>query len=570
MPAGPAAPPRVPPPAPGAARLPAWTRTLGVASLLLLWVVSFAPEPLWWGVLPGFVGLLWLVEMTRSTRAFLGWSLLFGALGIGFGYRWLAPTIQLFGGLPAPAAYGATALFGILGVVHGWAFALVLRWFLVRGTRLHPLAVVSLWVACESFVPRLFPWMAGHGMVDVAPLRQLAEWGGVPLVSFATLCLVAPVHELLRWAYPLPGRPPARPVAALATFAVGVALGVAGMLRHAEVREAEAHAPERLAVGIVQPAIGSLAKRAAEQGQGRAVRSSAEGYTQGSRNAARQGAELIVWPETAITDSVGYTSEAPPVVANHLRRAGFEVLEELGLDHDFLVGAYERKPASVGITHEGPLPDERWNAAVLRRRGGRDAAWSSFRKVYLIPFGEFMPLGLPRSMLPQRFTMVPGEPPQALLELGKKRLLPFLCYEGILDGYVREAAGDERPDLLVSMANDSWFGDSWEPWQHLNFTRFRAVEHGVPLVRATNTGVSAFVSASGEVEATLGVGVDDVLVRDVPLVPGGRTLYVRLGHHLPWAFLLGFGAYVLWLRRRPASPASPSPAPRPAARPPGR
>ena len=78
--------------------------------------------------------------------------------------------------------------------------------------------------------------------------------------------------------------------------------------------------------------------------------------------------------------------------------ASMEVLEELGLDHDFLVGAYERKPASVGITHEGPLPDERWNAAVLRRRGGRDAAWSSFRKVYLIPFGEFMPLGLPREV----------------------------------------------------------------------------------------------------------------------------------------------------------------------------
>jgi apolipoprotein N-acyltransferase len=519
--------------------------TLGVSALMLLWIVAFLPDPLWWGVVPGFVGVLWLVERCRTTRSFLAWSLLFGAVGIGFGYRWLSPTVQLFGGLPAPAAWGVTALFGIVGVAHGWVFALLLRGMHTRGVRPHPLTVVALWVACESLVPRLFPWMAGHGMVEVAPLRQLAEWGGVPLVSFATLCLVAPLHELLRWLDPIPGRPAARPLAALLTFGVGVALGTAGAVRYGEVRTEERETTERLAVGIVQPNIGSLDKRAAEERRGQAARGSAEAYAEGSRKAARLGADLIVWPETAVTESIGYTNEAPAVVSAHLRRAGLEVIDELGLDHDFLFGAYEKKPVDVGLTHDGPPPDERWNTAVLRRRGGANATWSSFRKVYLIPFGETMPLGLPKSMLPQRFTMVPGDPPQALLELRRLRLLPFLCYEGILPEYVREAAGDVRPDVLVSLANDSWFGDTWEPWQHLNFTRFRAVEHRAPLVRATNTGVSAFVSAAGDVEARLVVGADDVLVRDVPLVGGPRTLYARVGHLLPWLLAgLGVLAYV--------------------------
>lgn len=535
---------------------PSTLGTLGVSALLLLWVVSFLPEPLAWGVIPGFVGLLWLTERCPTTLSFLKWSLLFGALGIGYGYRWLSDTVQLFGGLPAPAAWLLTALFGIVGVAHGWVFALVERSMLARGHRPHPMTVVALWVACESFVPRLFPWMAGHGVVEIPPLRQLAAWGGVPLVSFATLCLVAPLHELLRWAAPIPGRPAARPLAALVTFAVGVALGVAGSLRYGEVREAERAAEGRLAVGIVQPNVGSLAKRAAENRQHEAQRSSAQAYTEGSKEAARQGAELIVWPETAVTESIGYTSEEGAVVGNHLRRAGFEVLEQLGLDHDFLLGAYERKDVMTDIRHQGPLHDERWNAAVLRSRGDVRAGWSSFRKVYLIPFGEHMPLGLPRKLLPQRFTMVPGEPPQALLRLGKHSLLPFLCYEGILPDYVRESAGDERPDLLVSLANDSWFGDTWEPWQHLNFTRFRAVEHGVPLIRATNTGVSAFVSATGDVEARLAVGVEGVLVRDVPLLTGGRTVYARFGFRLPW--LLAAWALYAWFTARfsPRSPLS--------------
>ena len=121
---------------------------------------------------------------------------------------------------------------------------------------------------------------------------------------------------------------------------------------------------------------------------------------------------------------------------------------------------------------------------------------------------------------------------------------------------MREAAGDERPGLLVSLANDSWFGDSWEPWQHLNFTRFRAVEHGVPLVRATNTGMSAFVSATGDLEARLAVGVVGELVRDVPLLPDrGRTIFVRYGYHLPW-LLAAWGLLAVILARLAPRPAS--------------
>jgi apolipoprotein N-acyltransferase len=111
---------------------------------------------------------------------------------------------------------------------------------------------------------------------------------------------------------------------------------------------------------------------------------------------------------------------------------------------------------------------------------------------------------------------------------------PFICYEGILADHVREYVDGKRPDVLVSLTNDSWFGDTWEPRQHLNFTRFRCVEHRAPMVRATNTGISAFVSITGDVDSTLGVGEAGALVRDVPLIHRGPTVYVRFGYRLPW------------------------------------
>ena len=116
-------------------------------------------------------------------------------------------------------------------------------------------------------------------------------------------------------------------------------------------------------------------------------------------------------------------------------------------------------------------------------------------------------------------------------------MAPFLCYEGILPEHVRDVCAGKRPDLLVSLTNDSWFGDTWEPYQHLNFTRFRAVEHRAPLLRATNTGISAFVDTTGDIapKERLGLFTEGVLVKDVPLVKRDPTVYVRFGYGFPWA-----------------------------------
>jgi apolipoprotein N-acyltransferase len=520
--------------------------TLLAALGMLVWVGAFAPQPQVLCTVPGVVCWLLLVERCRTVRQVLGWTFLFGALAIGFGYRWMAQTVQDFGGIPPAGAWALTAVFGAAGILHGWVFALFHRGMLSRGRRPHPLLTVALIVACEHLPIRVFPWKVGHGAVDVPPLLQAAEWGGVSAVTFALLCLVVPIHEWLRWAFARSG-PPARPGAALATFLVGLALYGFGHVRYRAVLDEEAAAARSLRVGIVQPDVGSTAKRQAERVRGEAHRRSVDAYERGSRKAAAQGAELILWPETAITLSTPLMlpKHDPHVTNGFLADAGYRFLLELGAEHAFLVGMYERIPGRQRL--DGGSFDERYNTAALREIGGRDAPWSVYRKVYLIPFGEYLPLPLdPKKYLPQNFTMKPGSTEgearafSSMLSFKGLAIAPFLCYEGILPEHVRSVCDGRRPDLLVSLTNDSWFGDTWEPHQHLNFTRFRAVEHRAPLVRATNTGISAFVSATGDVDERdrLGVGVEDVLVRDVRIVARGPTVYARFGHWFPWLMAL--------------------------------
>jgi apolipoprotein N-acyltransferase len=549
-------------------------RLANVACCLVMmgWLGAFAPHPRAAWTVAGVVGWLLLVERCRTTREALVWTFFAGALTIGIGYRWMAQTTQDFGNLPVVVSWIVTAIFGAAGILHGWIFAIFHRGVLSRGRRPHPLLTVLLIVGCEHLPIRLFPWKVGHGAINVPPLVQAAEWGGVSAVSFVLLCLVVPVHEWLRWSFGRKG-PPARPRAALLTFAIGCAFFGFGQWRYQRVRAQEEAATTHLRVGIVQPDVGHKDKRAAERNVRGMHEASVEAYRLGTEQAASEGAELIVWPETAITDPVPFMEPKPDahVTNGYLRRRGYGFLMDWGAKgHAFLVGAYERKPGRVKLT--GERFDERWNVAALRRPGGLDATWSVYRKVYLIPFGEYIPSPLdsvldPQEYLPQKFTMRPGSTRgeaarfSTVLEYpsaGAGRTLtiaPFLCYEGIIPKHVREVCGDRHPDLLVSLTNDSWFGDTWEPYQHLNFTRFRAVEHRAPLVRATNTGISAFVSMTGDAPESdrLGVGKRGVLVRDVKLVPRGRTVYERFGYLFPWlaGALALLGLLGAWLRPPP-------------------
>jgi apolipoprotein N-acyltransferase len=125
------------------------------------------------------------------------------------------------------------------------------------------------------------------------------------------------------------------------------------------------------------------------------------------------------------------------------------------------------------------------------------------------------------------------------------RALPLICYEAIFPGDI--AARDERPGWIINLTNDGWFGISTGPYQHLQQARLRAVEEGLPVVRAANTGISAVIDPSGRIVAQLGLGIEGVLDANLPqaLPP---TIYARI-KDIPAAVIMA-AALLLVIRRR--------------------
>ena len=222
------------------------------------------------------------------------------------------------------------------------------------------------------------------------------------------------------------------------------------------------------------------------------------------------GASVVAWPETASPYLIAGDGPALSAIATAMApaRAAF-----VG---GFRFGADGRARNSLFAV----LPD-----ATL---GG------VYDKAHLVPFGEYQPGILPIKVVPGggmgagpgRATLrVPGVPPVS----------PLICYEVIFPGEVVKAG--DRPDWLLNITNDAWFGDSTGPRQHLQAARMRAVEEGLPLARAANTGITAAFDARGHETGRLGWGRAGVLVR--PL--GGAwhaTLFARGGLMIPLGLAL--------------------------------
>jgi apolipoprotein N-acyltransferase len=257
-----------------------------------------------------------------------------------------------------------------------------------------------------------------------------------------------------------------------------------------------------------------------------------------------QGAELIVWPET------GYPYALPRDIAQDFPPSSpYRVRGDL---HTPLVfGSVTRAPRTDGGRRRA-----QYNTMLLLDRDGRFAA--RYDKQFLLLFGEYTP---GRDELPWLDRLMPatagqfsrGRELRTLPLRGRYgrelRLGPMICYEDILRDFGLRLA-PLHPHLLLNITNDSWFGDTTEPWEHLGLSVFRAVEMRTDLVRAVNTGVSAYVDATGRVTAKT-YAVDpsihprgaDTILRRVALLEGGHTVYAKIGD----AFGELCGACTVWL-----------------------
>jgi len=176
---------------------------------------------------------------------------------------------------------------------------------------------------------------------------------------------------------------------------------------------------------------------------------------------------------------------------------------------------------------------------------------SVYDKVHLVPFGEYLPfqdwmekLGFVQLTKVQG-GFIAGARRRPMELPGAPRMLPLICYEAIFPGDV--ASRGDLAGWMINLTNDGWFGNSTGPYQHLQQARVRAIEQGLPVVRAANTGISAVIDPVGRIIARLGLGVEGVLDASLPAAIA-PTIYTRIGD-IPAAIMVAAGLLIV-LRRR--------------------
>lgn len=506
-------------------RRPAVGRERAVLGLLVsaggaLLALAF-PRTNWGGA--AWVALVPVIvaAMVRPPRAAFAWGWLGGFVFFITLLRWLNFTFGMYSTIPWPITWLPTALLSgycaLWFAVFAWTMAVVAR----RAPALALAAAPFAWVATEWLRGHLlggFPWGSlGYSQSRQLAVIQIAELSGVSAVSF----VLAAVNAALAGCLVLSPRRAAVGLA-LAASLVGatVAFGAARLRAPAP--------PAEVAIAVMQPSIEQPLKW-----DPRHTEETLRVYAALTEVAAAAHPDLFVWPESAAPTIL---RRDPALLASLRATAG-----------------RARMPLLVGTIDvvEGPRPTLRNSAFLVTAQGivGR------YDKIHLVPFGEFVPLsgviGFVRGWAAFISELEPGS--RAVVFPGPPA--PFgvvICYEGIFPDLVRRFVRGGA-QLMVNMTNDAWFGRTSGPEQHLAMYPLRAVEHRIAVVRAANTGLSAFIAPTGAISRRLPLFDRGVMTERVPL-RRGTTWFTRVGDWLAYLSFL-VCALAVALARRP-SPAS--------------
>lgn len=426
----------------------------------------------WWGFGYFTAGLWWLGAAFLVDAEEFAWALPLGVAG-------LPAVLAVFSGLGFMLARlvwlpGAGRLFAFAA---GLSFAEWLRGHLFTG----------------------FPWnvfgMALGGNLVTAQLASVVGLYGLTIV--AILIFSAPAF--------FGDKPNARWTVCRVPLPVAAAvLAFAGICGFGALRLSEP--PPKMISGvnlrIMQPNVAQDEKFRPENGAEILARYLALSVREPS---GLDGVSLLIWPESAF-----------PFILSRSPWALSEIGEALSKNTLLVTGAARADGGARTVGRPHYL-----NAVQVIASGGH--ILDSYDKVHLVPFGEYLPfqsifdrLGL------RQFVHIPGgfeagAGPRLLVVPGLPSVVPLICYEAIFPSeIVPRGASRERPGALLNVTNDGWFGETPGPYQHFAQARLRAIEEGLPLIRAANSGISAIVDPYGRILAKLPLGVEGVLDGGLP------------------------------------------------------
>ena len=372
-----------------------------------------------------------------------------------------------------------------------------------------------------------FPWNAfGYALSEPLALAQTASLIGLWGMTFLAVAIFASPAVLID------GRSRGRKPWIAPVSALAAARGDGNLRRRAAVAAADGDDQGQAAHHAAQPAAGRQIQLR-RQGGGDAEIPDAVRPRFGAAIHRRERRQILIWPELAFPFFLTREADAMAQIAELLPKGTV-----------LMTGSVRAPdlPPGARITRA-------YNSIYVIDHDG--SVLSVYDKLHLVPFGEYLPfqdlmekLGFVQLTKVQG-GFIPGQRRRAMEIPNAPRALPLICYEAIFPGII--AGGDDRPGWIINVTNDGWFGNSTGPYQHLQQARLRAIEEGLPVVRAANTGISAVIDPSGRIVARLGLGIEGVLDASLPAALS-PTIYARLGD-IPAAITIA-AALLFVIRRR--------------------
>jgi apolipoprotein N-acyltransferase len=468
---------------------------------------------------------LWKIEdstFPKSLCLILGFN-----LGLNFvGYYWIPHTIREFGQLPFALSILLGSLASLILQPHWWIYAIwrkfrpQLNWSLNKNIILTAFILTLM----ERFVPQQFPSYVGSPWLHLAPYLGLAPYFGVAVFSFMTYWISLEIIQQLK----------AKKIHSQTwiIFIIFILLNAIFYLRPSDSNL-------KLPIRIVQANIGNFLKITSEQGDQDSFESVIRTYEDLSKQKSELEPELIIWPETAFPNT--FEGLNSPLDESFQR-----IIQET--EAEILIGGYDQDSSKSKFD----FIESVFNSSLLI---SKDKIKSIYHKNILIPFGETLPFGQFNrhivTYVPAISLFAKGNGTPLMETKNGYRFVTPICYE-ILDTNFMRALLNEwgKNYFIVNHTNDSWYGDTAEPYQHLFLSKWRALEFQLPIIRSTNTGISSVTYPDGTESKRLKINQIGKLDIIVPIHKTDATVYLRYGF---FPFLLLFVLLYMitwWLEKR--------------------
>lgn len=441
------------------------------------------------------------------------------------GFYWIPQTLSTFGGISLELGYSVSIFFALIVLPYLWP-QVFLYYFLKKKQLSHFSLLVSLCcshVVLEQLTPTQFPVWLGHSILSNETSLPFASFFGAGIYSFTLIILVLFLPELIK-----------KNTQALWPCLLSLSILCSDYIYGVNYNYLSAisdSAQQTLKVRIVQANIGNFLKLSSEDGEENSV---SEVYRHYSSLSFQEPLDfnLLIWPETAVPTL--FNSKTWDEHNSHTYLPIKKIFQQLPMNAGFVFGGYDENTQKMNQRIEM----SEFNTAFFYQNKKLDA----YYKIKLIPFGETLPFGSFNQ------TFAPYFPGVSLFSQGTQfhsfaidqdhQFISPICYELLDTFFIRNFLNSHKDiSFIVNLTNDSWYGDTAQPWQHLFLARWRALEFRRPIIRSTNTGITTIIDEEGKISTYLGINEKNILDIKIHLHHQAKTIYQQWGL-LPLNFLL--------------------------------